>query len=179
VRSTLAARVTDALNAALKAKTFQLSYIPNGPPLLTVSSAHKVGDTVASFTMTMTGTITATAFSDSDAQSLIRAALVAKVPPGQQLTNDSIQVSWQVLQTGANGDLTVNGTAVGFVTPQLSTDTLRARIRGLNPGEARRSLERAVPGSTVEIHISPVSVPWLPLFAQHISMSVVVEPAGP
>ena len=177
-RTMLTARVTAALDVALKAKAVQMSYIPNGPPTLTVFSAHKVGDMVPSFTMTITGTIAATAFSDTDAQALLRSALEVKVPPDQQLTRDSIQITWQILQTGANGDITVYGTALGFVTPKLSTDTLRARIRGLSPSDARKSLERAVPGSTVEIRISPVAVPWLPLFAQHIAMTVVVQPIG-
>jgi Baseplate J-like protein len=178
-RSVLTARVTDALDVALKAKAVQMSYIANGPPMLTVFSAHKVGDMVPSFTMTVTGTIAATAFSDAEARALLRSALEAKVPSDQQLTSDAIQITWQILQTGANGDITVLGKAVGFVAPRLATDTLRARIRGLSPADARKSLERAVPGSSVEIRISPVAVLWLPLFAQHISMTVVVQPAGP
>ena len=128
--------------------------------------------------MTMTGAVGATAFSDSQATSLIRAALDAKIPAGQQLTSDSVQITWQILQTSPNGDVTVNGTALGFITPKVSTDTLRARVRGLSPSEARKALERAVPGSSVEIRITPVAVPWLPLVAEHIAITVVVKPLG-
>jgi hypothetical protein len=71
-------------------------------------------------------------------------------------------------------------TLAGYVTTKLSTDTLRARIRGLSSADARRSLQRDVPGGTVEIRISPVSpvaVPWMPLIAEHITVTVVVQPA--
>jgi hypothetical protein len=178
VRTFLETRVTASLDMALKAKAIGMTYIWNGSPALTVGADHKVGDAVSSFTMTMTGTVGATAFSDSQATSLIRAALDAKIPAGQQLTSDSVQITWQILQTSPNGDVTVNGTALGFITPKLSTDTLRARVRGLSPSEARKALERAVPGSSVEIRITPVAVPWLPLVAEHIAITVVVKPLG-
>jgi hypothetical protein len=178
VRAALAARVTDALDVALKAKAIQMSYIENGPPALTMSTDHKVGDMVGSFTMTMRGTVGATAFYNSEAISLIRAALEAKIPAGQQLTSDAVQITWHILQTSPNGDVTVSGTALGYVTPKLSIDALRGRIRGLSPADARRSLERTVPGSSVEIRISPVAVPWLPLVAEHISITVLVRPLG-
>jgi hypothetical protein len=178
VRAVLAARIANSLDMALKTKAVEMSYIENGPPALTVSGDHKVGDAVSSFTMNMTGSVGATAFSNSQAISLIRAALDAKIPAGQQLTSDSVQITWQILQTSPNGDVTVNGTALGFIMPKLSTDALRARIRGLTPTEARKSLERTVPGSTVEIRISPVAVPWLPLVAEHIAIKVLVQPPG-
>jgi hypothetical protein len=169
--------VSDALEGALKAEAPDMSFIDNGPPLMTVTSDHKVGDFTRTFTITMTGRVGATAFSNADAVRLIRSALDAKIPPDQELTKDQVQITWQILQTSPNGDITVNGTALGFITPKLSTDTLRARIRGLSPTEARKSLERAVPGSTVEIHVSPGLLPWLPLIGEHINLSVVVLPA--
>jgi hypothetical protein len=176
VRAALETRVTDALDAALKVKAAQMTYLTDGAPTLTVTGDHKVGDKVTAFTLTMTGTTGATAFSTSDAQSLIRAALGAQVPAGQQLTSDPVQITWQILQPVPRGDVTVVGKALGWITPQLSTDTLRARIRGLSPADARKSLQRAVPGSEVEIRLSPVAVPWLPLITQHISMTVLVQP---
>ncbi|HEY8633629.1 MAG TPA: baseplate J/gp47 family protein [Candidatus Dormibacteraeota bacterium] len=178
VRSALALKVTAALGVALKAKAVQMTYIADGPPSLTVISDHKVGDQVPTFTMTMTGTIGATAFSDSDARALMSSALAAQVPPGQQLTTDPVDITWEAQQAGPNGAVTVKGSAVGYVAPTVSTNTLRATIRGFNPADARRSLERAVPGSTAEIRISPFEVPWLPLIAEHISITVLVQPAG-
>jgi len=169
--------VTDALDLALRDKVPDMSFINNGPPLMTVTSNHRVGDTTRTFTITMTGRVGATAFSNTDAVRLIRSALDAKIPPGQELTRDSVQITWQILQTSPNGDITVNGTALGYISPKLSTDTLRARIRGLSPAEARKSLERAVPGSAVEIRLSPAVLLWLPLIAEHINVTIAVLPA--
>ncbi|HZK74106.1 MAG TPA: hypothetical protein VFD88_08905 [Clostridia bacterium] len=108
----------------------------------------------------------------------MRAAFEAKVPQGQHLTNDSIQVTWKATGANANGDVTLAGTVVRFVSPKVSTNALRAQIRGLSPAEARKRLERDVPGSKAMISISPVAVPWLPLIADHISLTVLVRPAG-
>ena len=176
VRNALATTVTAALVAALNTKSPQMTYAADGQPALTINSDHKVGDQVRSFKVTMTGTLAATVFSDSEARSLILAALKAKVPPGQQLTNDPVDVTGQVQQAGPDGALTIHGTATGYFSQTISTDALRARLRGLSPAEAKKSLERAVPGSKVEIQVSPVAVPFLPLFAEHISISVLVRP---
>jgi hypothetical protein len=177
VLNQLTPMVSDALDLALKAKAPDMSFINNGPPLMTVTSDHRIGDITRTFTITMTGRVGATAFSNAEATRLIRSALDAKVPPGQELTSDQVQITWQILQTSPNGDITVNGTALGFIAPKLSTDTLRARIRGLSPTQARKTLEAAVPGSAVEIHLSPGLLPWLPLIAEHINLTVVVLPA--
>lgn len=177
VLNQLTPMVTDALDLALRDKVPDMSFIDNGPPLMTVTSNHQIGDITQTFTITMTGRVGATAFSNSDAVRLIRSALDAKIPPGQELTSDQVQITWQILQTSPNGDITVNGTAVGFIAPKLSTDNLRARIRGLSPTQARKSLETAVPGSTAEIRVSPGLLPWLPLIAEHIHLTVVVLPA--
>jgi baseplate J-like protein len=177
-RSALETKVTAALGLALKAKAVEMTYIADGPPVFTVISDRKVGDQVSTFTMTMTGTIGATAFSDSDARALMRSALAAQVPAGQQLTSDPVDITWETQKAGANGGVTVKGSAVGYIAPTLSTNTLRAGIRGFNPAQARRSLERAVPGSSAEIQISPFEVPWLPLIAEHISITVLVQPPG-
>jgi hypothetical protein len=177
-RSALAATVGADLEVALKAKAIQMTFIADGPPVLVVVTDHNVGDQVSTFKMTMTGTIGATAFSDNDARALMRSALEAKVPSGQQLTNDTIDIAWQVQRAGPNGAVTVNGTVAGYVSPTVSTSALRARIRGFSPAEARKLLERVVPGSAVEIQTSPAAVPWLPLIGEHISITVVVQPAS-
>jgi hypothetical protein len=177
VLNQLTPMVADALDLALKATAPDMSFINNGPPLMTVTSNHRIGDLTSTFTITMTGRVGATAFSNAEAVRLIRSALDAKIPAGQQLTNDSVEITWQILQTSPNGDITVSGSALGFIAPKVSTDTLRAHIRGLSPTQARKSLEQTVPGSAVEIHVSPGILPWLPLIAEHIKLTVVVLPA--
>ncbi len=178
VHAILAAKVTAALGAALKAKAPQSSYVVDGPPILNAVTDHKVGDQVASFTMTITGSTGATAYSDSDAVSLLRSALAAIVQPGQSLTSDPVQTSYQVQLTDFNGGLMLHGTASGHVTPKLPIEDLKTQIRGLSPAEARKKLERAVPGSSAEVRVSPSVALWLPLITQHISVTVVVLPAG-
>ena len=179
VHATLAAKVTVALDAALKGKAPQSRYVADGPPILNVVTDHKVGDQVASFTMTITGSTGATAYSDADALALLRAALAAKVPAGQSLTSDPVATSYTAQLTDLKGGMTLYGTTSGYLTPKLPIEDLKARIRGLSTAEARKSLERAVAGSTAEVRVSPSVALWLPLITQHISITVVVEPAGP
>jgi hypothetical protein len=176
VRNALATTVTAALVAALNTKTSQMTYAADAQPALNVTSDHKVGDQVGSFKVTMTGTLGATVFSDSDARSLILSAFRARIPAGQQLTADAVDITWQVQQSGPDGAVTVNGTAVGYFAPTVSTNALRTRLRGLTAADARKSIERAVPGSNVEIQISPIVVPFLPLIAEHITITVLVRP---
>ncbi len=177
VRGALTLKVNDQLAAALKANAEGMSYIADALPVINLMSDHSVGEETPSFTITMTGTIGAIAFSESQAHSLLRAALEAKIPPGEELTTDPIQTTYQIAQASANGDVIVTGKAVGFVTPKLSPQSLRSQIKGLRPAEAAKSLQRTVPGSLVEIRISPAVVPWLPIIAEHISLTVVVEAA--
>jgi len=174
LRTELSVKVSDALTAALNAKALQEAYATIGLPALTVTNDHNVGDKVASFTMTMTGTLAATAYSDAEAQAALLALLTASVPPGQELLDGS-QASAQAQEAGPNGALKLTGTAIGVVVPKLSTDSLRARIRGLSAAEARRVLEVAAPGSKIDIQVSPVTLPWLPLVTEHITMAVTVQ----
>ena len=174
LRTELSVKVTDALTAALDAKALQEVYATIGLPTLTVTSDHNVSDRVASFTMTMTGTLTATAYSDAEAQAALLALLKASVPPGQELLDGS-QASAQAQEAGPNGTLKLTGTAIGVVIPKLSTDSLRARIRGLSPEAARRVLEDEAPGSKIDIQVSPATLPWLPLITEHITIAVTVQ----
>ena len=117
----------------------------------------------------------ATAFSDDEAQSLMKAALAAKVQRGQALTDGPILSSYEVRHVGPNGQLTLSGTSTALVIPDVSSQTLRAQIRGLSPAAARKSVESAGPGSKIEIKISPVALPWLPLIKEHITVTVTVQ----
>jgi hypothetical protein len=103
------------------------------------------------------------------------AALQAKIPPGQELTNDPVQIIYQSQQVAPNADVLVTAKADGFIIPKLSPQALSSQIRGLSPAEAAKSLQRAAPGSLVEIRISPSAAPFLPIIAGHISVTVIVE----
>ena len=175
VRSALTVKVTNELGAALNVNAQGMLYVGDPQPVITVTSDHNVGDETPSFTITMTGTIGGTAFVESQAKAIMMAALRAKIPPGQELTSDPVQIIYQAVPASAGGDVVVIGKAVGYIVPKLSRDSLSAQIRGLSPTEAAKSLQRTAPGSLVEIRISPAVAPFLPLLTNHISVTVIVE----
>jgi hypothetical protein len=172
----LTAKVAQDLDAAIKAQAEGLGYLADGQPTLNVTSDHKVGDPVATFTMTMTGSLGATAFSLSKADALMRAALTQKVPKGYQLTADPIQTSYQADKPNANGDVTIKGSAVGVLIPNVTAEQLKARIKGLRVDTARHQLELLAPGTTVDMTVKP-AVPWLPVLQDHISLTIVLQPS--
>jgi baseplate J-like protein len=177
VRNALTVKVNDELAVALKFNARGMSFVADGVPAINLMSDHNVGDETPTFTITMTGTSGAVAFSESQALALIRTALQAKIPSGDELTNDPIQAVYQIGQANANGDISITGKASGFAIPRLSQQSLRSQIRGLTPAQAATSLQRTAPGSLIEIRISPSAMPWLPVVADHISLTVVVETA--
>lgn len=175
VRSALTVKVTNELGAALNVNAQGSLYVGDPQPVITFTSDHNVGAETPSFTITMTGTIGATEFSESQAKAIMMAALQAKIPPGHELTSDPVQIIYQSQPAGSNGDVVVIGKAVGLVVPKLSAQSLSSQIRGLSPAEAAKSLQRTAPGSLVEIRISPSVAPLLPIFAEHISVQVILE----
>ena len=176
VRSALSVTVNDHLDGDLKAPGRGLTYIANLPPVITLQSDHGVGEETPTFTITMTGTISAFAFSESEAQTLERAALMAQLPRGQELTSDPVQMTLHGWQGSGSGDVILLGKAAGCVIPKLSAQSLRSQIAGLTSAQAAQSLQRAAHGSSIEIQVSPSTMPWLPLVEEHISIKLVVEP---
>lgn len=175
VLAALNVKVNNELGLALNANAQGMLYVGDPQPVILVTSDHSVGDETPSFTITMSGKIGGTAFVESQAKAIVMAALQAKIPPGQELTNEPVQIIYQAQQVGPNADVVVTAKANGFVIPKLSPQSLRAQIRGLSPAEAARSLQRAAPGSLVEIRISPAAAPFMPIIADHISVTVIVE----
>jgi hypothetical protein len=175
VRSALTVKVNDELGAELNTNAQGMLYVGDPQPVITVTSDHSVGDETPSFTITMTGTIGATEFSESQAKAIMLAALQAKIPPGQELTSDPVQIIYQGQPAGPGGDVVVVSKAVGFIVPKLSPQSLSSQIRGLSPAEAAKSLQRSAPGSLVEIRLSPSVAPLMPIFAEHISVTVILE----
>lgn len=177
VRASLTAAVTQDLNASLAAQAGGLNFAADGQPTLAITTDHKVGDKVANFTMTMSGALGAVAFSESQADVLMRTAIAQKIPKGFHLTSDLVQTSYVVQHSGANGDVTIKGSATGAIVPSVTADELKSRIKGLRVDAARTQLENVAPGSTVDIAVKP-AVPWLPVIQDHISLTIVVEPAA-
>jgi hypothetical protein len=177
VSTALATKVTDDLNAALKAKSPGMTFVLDEPPILNVSSDHNVGDKVPTFNVTIIGSMSAAAFSEEGAQALLRSALEQKVPAGSELTSDPILTDYKIVRVSSRGNVTISGSAVGFIAPKISPATLAGQIRGMSVADARNHLQRTVPGSRVEIKTSPAAAYWLPLITKNIKLTVEVEPA--
>jgi hypothetical protein len=173
VQLALTAKVTQDIDAALRAQAQGLNYLTDGQPTLKMTADHKVGDQVATFNMTITGTLSAVAFSQAQADTLMRGALNQKLPKGFQLTADPIQTVYQVQNPAANGDISIKGTGIGVIVPNVTSGELKARIRGMRVDAARQQLELLAPGTSVDISVKP-SVPWLPVLEDHINLTIVV-----
>jgi len=177
VANALTSKVTDDLNAALKAKTPGMTFVLDGPPTLNLTSDYTVGDKTTTFRITVSGSLSAVAFSEDAARGLLRSALEKQVPAGFQLTTDPIQTTYQILRVSSRGNVTISGSAVGFVAPTVATDKLSNQIRGMSVADARRHVQRAVPGAQVEIKTTPPAIYWMPLVTKNIKLTVVVQPA--
>jgi hypothetical protein len=173
VQLTLTAKVTQDIDAALRAQAEGLNYLTDGQPTLKMTADHKVGDQVATFNMTITATLSAVAFSQAQADTLMRGALNQKLPKGFQLTADPIQTIYQVQKPSTTGDIAIKGTATAVIVPNVTPGELKARIRGMRVDSARQQLELLAPGTSVDISVKP-SVPWLPVLQDHINLTIVV-----
>jgi hypothetical protein len=176
VQLALTAKVSQDIDAALKAQAEGLNYLTDGQPTLKVTTDHKVGDQVATFNMTIAATLSAVAFSQAQADAIMRNALDKNLPKKYQLTADPIQTVYQVQKPSANGDITIKGTGTGVMVPNVTAGDLKARIRGMRVDAARQELQLLAPGTTVDISVKP-SVPWLPVLQDHINLTIVVVSA--
>jgi hypothetical protein len=175
-RAALIARVTSDLDAKLSAQASGLSYATSGPPTFNTTSDFNVGDETPHFTITVMGLERAVAFSQLEADALLRNALEHKIPAGYQLTPDPVLTNYRIEAASPTGEVTIDGSATGYLIPRLSTETLKGQLRAATLSAARSRLQLAAPGSTVDIHITPVAWPWLPMIADHISLDVILEP---
>jgi hypothetical protein len=176
MRAALTSRVTAALNTALMSQTSGMTYAVDGPPLLDFRSDHAVGSQVQTFTVTATGKLTATAFSMDATQAMLRAVLQPMVRPGYALRPDPIQADFQFVPAAKTTDLVITADAVGYAVPTVSMSSLQAALKGLSPSDARSRLRHDFPNSTVDLRMTPFALPWLPIIANHINVTVVVGP---
>ncbi len=176
-QAALAARVTDELGSGILAQANGLAYLVDGPPALDFTSDHAVGDKTPDFTLTMSGEVGAEAFSTSAAQAILRNALQPLVAPGYALSAEPVQANYHLMEATGSSGVLIMADAVGYALPNLSTATVRARLKGLSLSDARSRLRHDFPGSSIDIRTKPLALPWLPLVADHISLTVVVKPA--
>jgi hypothetical protein len=174
LRLILTGRATSDLAGKLKDQAAGMSYVTQGEPTVGSSSDYNVGDKTAAFTITVTAHLSGIGFAKSDARALLVQALSGKVPAGYQLTSDPVRTTYRIVGSSVkSGSVLVAGTAIAYAVPRPATTKLLAELRGLSVVEARSRLQRSMPGGTIDIHLSPVAVPWLPMLTDHITMEVI------
>jgi hypothetical protein len=143
---------------------------------------HKVGDELPAasptFNLTVTVTGKATAFNDAAVRQMLQQALQRKVPAGQQLTEDPVSTSYDVVSTSADGKVTITGHARGFIRPVFSTTDIRARLKGKSPNSARPLLSGLPNVVDINVRQDPVPFPWLPFFSSRIFVKVQEASGG-
>jgi hypothetical protein len=147
----------------------------------TATMDHHVGDQLPAatptFNITMTVTGKATAFNDAAVRQLIQHALQGKIPSGQQLSEQPVNTSYEVVSASADGKVTLTGHARGFVRPVFSLADIRARLKGRSPNSARPLLS-GLP-SVVDVNVrQDLPLPWLPFFASRIVVKVQEATGG-
>jgi hypothetical protein len=176
-RQTLSIKALADLAAQVQANAGALTYATAGSPVLVVASDYQAGDETPAFTVTVTGTVRAVAFASSDAEALLRTALENKVPAGFKLIDEPpVRATYTIEAVAPDGQVTITGSSVGYAVPNVSTHTLALQLRGTSLGEARNRIQHRMPNTVVDIRITPVTLPWLPMFADHISLDVSVLP---
>ena len=91
--------------------------------------------------------------------------------PGYQLTSDPIDATFS-LQAGG----VLRASAKGYAIPTVDTAALVRNIRGESIASANDRLHRQLTAGTPDIRITPFAMPWLPVFADHITVVVLAEP---
>jgi hypothetical protein len=176
VRAALVSKVNTDLGAALMGATSGMTGVIDGPPALAFNADHAVGSQVSTFTVTLTGQMTATVFSDEAAQAIVRAGLQPMVWPGYDLRTDPIQADYQITSIRSSTDVTISADAVAYALPRVPTSGTRAALAGRTESDARSRLSHDFRSSTIEIRVKPFALPWLPFIAEHINLTLSVEP---
>jgi hypothetical protein len=176
-RQTLSVKAIADLAAQVQANAGALTYATAGSPVLMITSDYQAGDETPAFTVTVTGTVRAVAFASSDAEALLRTALGNKVPAGFKLIAEQpVRTIYTIEAVSPDGQVTITGSSVGYAVPNVSAHTLAMQLRGTSLGEARNRIQHRMPNTGVDIRITPLALPWLPMFADHISLDVSLLP---
>ena len=170
-RSALESRITDELGAAMKAEAAGMTYFVDGPPVMSLTSDHSVGDIASVFTLTITGTLGSRAFSNEAAAALLRQAMKTRVTPGYTL-EDPIQSSFRA-EAGSADVVTADG--IGYAIPGTSSTAIASRLAGTRSSDAVARIRHEFPGSVVWMRTSPLPLPWMPVLSGRIRVTITVE----
>ncbi len=133
-----------------------------------------VGQAGQTQTLTVSVTAAASAYSPSTARAAVLQDLKSKVPTDGELLAHPNLGTIVVVAAGPGGTLTLSSNAVGYWAPRVDLAPYRTRVTFMNPGSARTYLLAQLPGaSSVTIHQSPFSLPWLPLLSGRIQIERV------
>ena len=166
----LTAKLAPELSSQLRAEAGLLSVVPAGPPTFKTVTSARAGDTAASVTVTVSGTLSGIAFSTAEAQTWLRGLLSQHAAGGYALTKQPIVATYTVDTSG-----TLTASATGYAAPSINPAAVAALVRGQTISAAGERLQEAVHGSSVHISTEPLTMPWLPVLADHITVVVIAS----
>ncbi|HYW25116.1 MAG TPA: baseplate J/gp47 family protein, partial [Terriglobales bacterium] len=150
-----------------------------GQPLFTkddFNTTHNVDDNVGSFTATLVLSAEGDYYSKDDINRAFTDRLAAKVPAGQQLTTNNVVATYAVTAS-PGGHLDFNGSANGYIAPQIDVAKIKAQLAGKPATQAHDVLTR-LPVQRSVISQSP-PLPLMPLSASRIYIDYGVEAQTP
>ncbi len=109
---------------------------------------------------------------DASVKRLLQQGLQAKVPPGFQLTDDPVKLSYPLESVTPEGNVVFKGKAQGIVRPVFSLPDIRVRAKGKSPADARAALSKLPSVQDVQVRQSPLALPRLPIFGSRIFVRV-------
>ena len=175
IDSTLTAQVEKSLKTMAGHDVIAQDASGNGIQLtVTNPTLPTVGQAGQAQTLTVSVTAAASAYSTSAARAAVLQDLKSKVPADGELLAHPTLGTIEVVAAGPGGTLTLSSNAVGYWAPKVDLAPYRSRVTFMNPGSAKTYLLAQLPGaSSVTIHQSPFSLPWLPLLSGRIQLERV------
>lgn len=139
-----------------------------------LSTDHKVGDVVSSFTATMTLKAEGAAYVADDVTKAFSDRLDRQIPSNEVRTDNKVQVEPVIASATPGGHLDFQGKATAFVGPRLDFQAIKSKLAGKSVGQASAVLKQ-YPVQSAEIRQSPFRLPLMPLVASRIDIKYVVQ----
>jgi hypothetical protein len=141
----------------------------------TVNANHQAGDEAGNFTMNVELKRSEVAINDQQIRYLIKQALRNSL--GDQwtmldTTETPVQVDYQINDAKPDGEVSIAGTASGFVVAHFDASQLRSEVAGKSPSTAATILKRGGNIQDVSIQQAPIGLPWLPWVSSRITILV-------
>jgi hypothetical protein len=141
-----------------------------------VNTDHKVGDTVANFTMQMKLKGEGAFYSAEDVRKALAANLAKQVPSDSVLTDNKVQTDFQMTEQDPGGHLVFHGRAESYIAPRIDYDQVRAKLTGRPVSQARAYL-LTLPVQSALIKEKPFALPLMPMLNSRITIKYVVQSA--